>query len=115
MNFEEIAILCEDKKLSSLDVDAACQVEKISRLEFFDRLAHWLANAFLEGRRDFTFCDSAANNMMYLAEWNLAEFAWSVFLAFDNGEFYRSEDSEEIDPSEKYTKPMMRRALSNRV
>ncbi|MBB3262197.1 hypothetical protein F4827_007054 [Paraburkholderia bannensis] len=114
MNIEAMAIRCEDQKLSSPDVDAACQVAKISRLEFFDELARWLAAEFLEGRRDFTFCDSVANNMMPLAEWNLTDFAWSVFHAFDNGEFYHPEDSRDVDPVEKYTRPMLRQALAEK-
>ncbi|GAB2888400.1 hypothetical protein GCM10027093_23950 [Paraburkholderia jirisanensis] len=113
MNIEVIATRCADQKLSLQDVDAACQASKISRLDFFDELARWLAIEFLEGRRDFTFCDSAANNMMPLAEWNLTDFAWSVFHAFDNGEFYHPEDSREVHPAEKYTRPMLRQALAD--
>ncbi len=84
----------------------------MSRLEFFDELARWLAIEFLEGRRDFTFCDGVVNNMMPLADWNLSDFAWSIFHAFDNGEFYHREDSRDVNPVEKYTKPMLARALA---
>ncbi|WP_321926901.1 hypothetical protein [Paraburkholderia guartelaensis] len=111
MNIEELAVQCGDQRLSQETVDAACQSVGLSRLDFFDVLARWTAVAFLEGRRDFTFCDSVANNMMPLAEWNLTDFSWSVFHAFDNGEFYHAEDSRDIDPVEKYTRPMLRQAL----
>ncbi|KVL25435.1 hypothetical protein WS97_00510 [Burkholderia territorii] len=84
----------------------------MSRLKSFDELSRWLAIQFLEGRRDFTFCDCVANNMMSLAEWNLSDFARSIFHAFDNGEFYHREDSRDINPVEKYTKPMLTRALA---
>ncbi|MBN3777336.1 hypothetical protein G3O06_07155 [Burkholderia sp. Ac-20345] len=112
MNIEEMAVRCGDRKLDLPDVDAACHVANITRLDFFDELARWLAIEFLEGRRDFTFCDCVANCMMPLAEWSLTDFAWSVFYAFDNGEFYHSEDSRDVDPVEKYTRPMLMQALA---
>lgn len=115
MNIEEIAIRCGDQKLGLTDVDAACAGAAISRLEFFDKLAHWLAVEFLDGRRDFTFCDAVANNMMPLSEWNLTDFAWAVFLAFDSGEFYPPGDSRDSDPVEKYTRPLLLKVLSERA
>jgi hypothetical protein len=83
MNIEEMAAQCCNQELSLADVDAACLFAKISRLDFFDRLAGWISVEFLDRRRDFTFCDYVADNMMPLSEWNLTDFAWSVFLAFD--------------------------------
>jgi hypothetical protein len=112
MNIEEMAVRCGDQELSLADVDAVCLVAKISRPDFFDKLARWISVEFLEGRRDFTFCDCVANNMMPLSEWNLTDFAWSVFHAFDNGEFYHQEDSRDVDPVEKYTRPLLRQTLA---
>jgi roadblock/LC7 domain-containing protein len=111
MNIEEMAAQCCNQELSLADVDAACLFAKISRLDFFDRLAGWISVEFLDRRRDSTFCDYVADNMMPLSEWNLTDFAWSVFLAFDNGEFYHREDSRDADPVEKYTRPLSRQAL----
>jgi hypothetical protein len=113
MNIEALAIRCKGQKLGLSDVDCECERKKISRLEFFDELARWLAIEFLEDRRDFAFCDSVANNMMPLAEWKLTVFAWSVFHAFDNGEFYHTENSREVDPVDKYTRPMLQKALAD--
>ncbi|HKR45656.1 MAG TPA: hypothetical protein VJU59_39340 [Paraburkholderia sp.] len=115
MNIDEMAVRCGDQELGLADVDEACADATISRLAFFDKLTHWLALEFLEGRRDFTFCDAVANNMMPLSEWNLTDFAWSVFHAFDNGEFYHQGDSRDIDPVKKYTRPALRQALAERA
>ncbi|WP_233874701.1 hypothetical protein [Paraburkholderia adhaesiva] len=114
MNIEDLATRCGDQELRQADVDAACLAANISRPSFFDELARWIAIEFLEERRDFTFCDGVANNMMPLSEWHLSDFAWSVFHAFDNGEFYHRDDSREVDPVEKYTRPMLRQALADR-
>jgi hypothetical protein len=35
---------------------------------------------------------------------------WSVFLAFDNGEYYHDNNREE-DPEEVYTRPMIEQIL----
>jgi hypothetical protein len=58
-----------DTDFPSSDVATRCDVSGL------DELACWLAIEFPEGRRDFTFCDSAANNVMPLAEWNLTDSA----------------------------------------
>jgi len=37
--------------------------------------------------------------------------AWECYLAFDAGEFYRDHDDKSIDPSEKYTRPLVESLL----
>ena len=37
--------------------------------------------------------------------------AWECYLAFDAGEFYRDNDDRSIDPSEKYTRPLVESLL----
>ena len=37
--------------------------------------------------------------------------AWECYLAFDAGEFYRDNDDSSIDPSEKYTRPLVESLL----
>lgn len=37
----------------------------------------------------------------------MLEPAYSIFLAFDDGEYRRSKDAVSVDPSEKYTRPQI--------
>lgn len=37
--------------------------------------------------------------------------AWECYLAFDAGEFYRDNEDRSIDPSEKYTRPLVESLL----
>jgi hypothetical protein len=39
--------------------------------------------------------------------------AWECYLAFDSGEFYRTDDKS-IHPAEKYTKPLVEELLKKR-
>lgn len=47
------------------------------------------------------------------ADKNHCVFAWECYLAFDSGEFYRENDDKTIDPSEKYTRPLIETLLKN--
>lgn len=114
MQVEEMAARCYDGTLTLEQIDAACLLAKISRRTFFDELANWLAVEFLGGRQEFTFCDGVASNMMPISTWDLSDFSWSVFHAFDSGEFYHRGDPRDIDPVEKYTRPLLRQALAER-
>ena len=50
---------------------------------------------------------------MGLTTYDVPEFAWSVYSAFDEGEFYHDNDSRDIDPSEKYTRPWIEKILKD--
>jgi hypothetical protein len=38
----------------------------------------------------------------------MTEYTWSVYLAFDAGEYYHPGDSREVDPVAEYTWPAIR-------
>lgn len=39
--------------------------------------------------------------------------AWDCFSAFDEGEFYHTEDDRNVDPEEKYTRPLLEKLLQS--
>ena len=45
-------------------------------------------------------------------QYDFPSVAWECYLAFDAGEFYRGHDDKSIDPSEKYTRPLVESLLS---
>ena len=69
------------------------------------------AMGYAAGALEYHFCDSAMNFVMGLTRYEVPTFAWSVYSAFDEGEFYHAGDSQEVDPAEKYTRPWIIRVL----
>lgn len=53
----------------------------------------------------WTASESIDKNRMF------AGIAWEVYLAFDAGEFYRPGEDRSINPSEKYTRPLVETLL----
>jgi hypothetical protein len=74
-----------------------------------------VARAYLSGQVDFEGGDRAMNNLYSYSyhdeDRGMPEFARDIFDAFDQGEYYHSGDSRQIDPAETYTKPMLHAAL----
>lgn len=125
MNIEHaISLIRTDAKDANLAVLAYCESEHLSLNDFCNQLARAIAQAFLENRIDYDLGDEVMN---YLMGFMTSEFffsrnentvpdpAWSIFLAFDRGE-YRNEkfDAQEDVPSEKYTRPWLTQLLANR-
>ncbi len=85
-----------------------------------NQIATQLAKNYLQGRLDFYFCDQVMNliyTFMIDALFEetittLPEPADSIYLAFDQGEFYHNGDDRNIDPAEKYTKPRLQEIMS---
>ena len=111
MTLDEIAQGLSDVSLTSADIDLLCERRGQTKRALFDELAYWLAVAFIEGRKDFYFCDGVANMFLPFSNWELSDFAWDVYLAFDNGEFDHEGDPKGLDTVEKYTRPMLLAAI----
>jgi hypothetical protein len=80
----------------------------LARNKLLNAVALELALGFNENALDFDFCDRVVNEL--LGAMNLQEeeptLFWSVFLAFDAGEFYRDND-QGIHPVDRYTRPQI--------
>jgi hypothetical protein len=80
---------------------------EIPRNELYDRIAIYLARDFYHSKLDFGFCDQIVNDLravITIADEHRPELFWEVFLGFDAGEFYPSNDRTR-DPVEAYTRP----------
>ncbi|QJP08622.1 hypothetical protein [Pseudomonas multiresinivorans] len=80
--------------------------------DLLNELSVWVAENYLQGSLDFDFCDSVMNGIINAVvevgmTSELPQPAFSLYQAFDQGEWIRNSDSPEIDPSEKYTRPMI--------
>ncbi|MBJ6985745.1 hypothetical protein [Luteimonas sp. MC1750] len=106
--------LAEKSSVGDLTVDevqAYASAEFLTTGQVYDALAFHLAMGYAAGALEYHFCDSAMNFVMGLTRYEVPTFAWSVYSAFDEGEFYHAGDSQEVDPAEKYTRPWIIRIL----
>jgi alpha-L-fucosidase len=53
-------------------------------------------------------------NEYYFNNYGLSDIALECFEAFDSGEYLREDDEKNIDPSEKYTRPLIENLLKKR-
>jgi hypothetical protein len=53
-------------------------------------------------------------NNYFSKNYSFTKIAWECFKAFDSGELHRKGDDKSIDPSEKYTRPLIKDFLSKR-
>jgi len=88
----------------------------IEKLSLETALNYW------NGRINYIDGDYIMNNIFafWLTNENSAkdykfpEIAWECYLAFDSGEYYRTNDDRSSDPAEKYTRPLIRELLIKR-
>jgi hypothetical protein len=86
---------------------------KLSEAALCNAIAIHLAGGFLRGDLPFMYCDHIVNGLYSrMIEGNeLPEPFWSVFLAFDAGEFADPKDPS-ADPVEKHTRPQLIEVMS---
>jgi hypothetical protein len=85
----------------------------IEELSLATALKYW------NGQMNYRDADCIMNNLYIYCSTHVGfekseEFfgiAWECYLAFDAGEFYRNNDDRSIDPSEKYTRPLVENLL----
>ncbi|MGU7813163.1 hypothetical protein [Burkholderia sp. AW49-1] len=89
--------------------------------ERFDAIAIKLACGYHYGQLSYGFCDGAVNLLagrlysdVLVDRDTWPHLFWEIYLAFDAGEYYRSGERN-IDPAEKYTRPLIAEIVSNRT
>ena len=90
--------------------------------ELIDNLCIATALKYWNREIDYHSGDCIMNNLFFFWMANASSYhdckfpdiAWECFNAFDTGEFYRENDDRSIDPSEKYTRPVVESILRER-
>ena len=98
--------------LMSTDINDICVRHSVSRKDFYDRFARYVATEFAAGRLSYEAGDAAMNDLFGHSEHELQGFAWAIFLAFDEGEFLHDGDPPDIDNPKIYTLPLVLEALA---
>jgi hypothetical protein len=82
------------------EVDAAAGVLGLSVSDLCDQLSRTVAERFVQGVYSFAVADSVMNNLFGFAHavsgQGLPALSWSVYLAFDDGEYEHPEDPPEL-------------------
>jgi hypothetical protein len=101
--------------MATLEALAAQRGSSVSLLT--DELLLHVARLYDSGDLDFGRADQVMNWVWALLCSQPAEVmvippvTLDVYGAFDQGEYYHPEDSRDVDPEEKYTKPMIQAVL----
>jgi hypothetical protein len=90
--------------LADSDVEEWSRRAGLPSAVLYDALALRLAFGFNSNALDFGFCDQVLNELHAIRDEVRSELFWSIFLAFDAGEFYH-DGNRSIDPVEAYTRP----------
>jgi len=96
-----------------------CNAEQLSHESFFNQFSLELARGFHEQRYTYDDCDAVMNHVFGImttapffgADINTPEPAFSIFLAFDSGEYHHPHDLPHENPVEKYTRPRVAKIL----
>lgn len=121
MKFEQVYKKLGEMKLTLIEALNFCATENIDIVEFCNNVMVVTATKYHENSIDYSFADGVANNVygfmlsdfyLELTENSLSEPAYSIYLAFDAGEYFHKNDDRNIAPEFKYTKPEIERILS---
>lgn len=111
-----ILALCQTNRLEAAAFVEWCYTTGLPAVDATDALAAELAQQYLAGKLDYTFCDRAVNSIMqavtsseFFAASNrvIPKLMLDVYLAFDAGEFVHPGDQPHESPELKHTRPML--------
>jgi hypothetical protein len=112
---DAISILATESFLSPSGVDALCNHFECPRPVALDTLARDVAQRYMDGHVSFEIADAFMNSMFAHAVRGseIPRFMYSVYEAFDAGEYHHQQDPLGTDSEEKYTRPQLARILSD--
>ncbi|SDT32400.1 hypothetical protein SAMN05216598_5042 [Pseudomonas asplenii] len=98
------------------DLGATCEQFGITPKDVLNELAIAVAEGYLDETFTYGFCDSVMNGIINAVmdlgmTDDMPQPAFSLYQAFDQGEWIRRGDSPDSDPSEKYTRPAVQEIL----
>ncbi|MFJ3375799.1 hypothetical protein ACIPLA_12895 [Pseudomonas sp. NPDC086112] len=113
---KELSVKAEAYGLTLSDLASTCDKFGIAPQDVLNELSVAVAEGYLQGSLIYDFCDGVMNGIINaVVEVGMTEDmpqpAFSLYQAFDQGEWIRSNDPPETDPSEKYTKPVVQEIM----
>ncbi len=109
IELKELSVKAEADGLTLSDLVLLCERFGVAPHDVLNELSVAVAEGYLQGSLLYDFCDSVMNGIINAVvdvgmTNEMPQPAFSLYQAFDQGEWFRSNDPPETDPSEKYTK-----------
>jgi len=112
IELRELSVKAEAYGLTLVDLIPICERFGVAPHDVLNELSIAVAEAYLQGYLLYDFCDGVMNGIITdVVEVGMTndmpQPAFSLCQAFDQGEWFRSNDPPETDPGDKYTKPVV--------
>lgn len=112
---DELNRLLMEAKANGLTLDdlaATCEELGMAPQDLLNALSIAIAQCYLAGSLPYAFCDGVMNGIIGAIidvgmTNDMPQPAFSLYQAFDQGEWVRRNDPPDTDPSEKYVKPLV--------
>jgi len=110
IELRELSVKAEAYGLTLGDLIPICERFGVAPHDVLNELFIAVAKAYLQGYLLYDFCDGVMNGIITAVVEvgmtnDMPQPAFSLCQAFDQGEWFRSNDPPETDPNDKYTKP----------
>ncbi|RRW68963.1 hypothetical protein EGJ53_04340 [Pseudomonas fluorescens] len=104
------------EKAPNTELNVMCEHLQIDSRDLLNQLAISVARLFITSGRDFHYCDEVMNIVIsdivdLSLDAEMPEPAFSIYQAFDAGEYWHSGDDREVFPWERWTRPELERIL----
>lgn len=98
------------EKAPNTELSVMCEHLQIDSRDLLNQLAISVARLFITGARDFHYCDEVMNIVIsdivdLSMHADMPQPAFSIYQAFDAGEYWHSGDDRYVFPWEKWTRP----------
>lgn len=112
IELKELSVKAEADGLTLSDLVPICERFAVAPHDVLNELSVAVAEGYLQGSLLYDFCNGVMNGIINAVVEvgmtnDMPQPAFSLYQAFDQGEWFRSNDPPETDPSEKYTKPVV--------
>lgn len=112
---EEFARSIVDAVVPNAEFEALCALRSVNVSALLDQLAGHIAHGYREGSWSFEDADGAMNHLWAFLcsrkDFEIPPYFYSVYEAFDAGEYYHSGDMHDVSPEERYTRPLIEKIL----
>lgn len=110
-SFEQLIQQAATGKIDRAEVESFCASEGIEIADLCNRIALTVAERFHARTLSYEVGDGVMNAFFSLiVEKKTVEPAWSIYLAFDEGEYNHAGST---DPVESFTRPQIRKILDD--
>lgn len=108
---DQLIDTCDSLRVPMEEFAAGSQASGLTHQEFCDAVSRRVAFRYLDGSLDFDDANAAINNLYFYAfqppELEPGPYMWSIYQAFDDGEYTHPGDSSDMFPPERYTRPQL--------